>query len=88
MFRVNIHDDEGLLLTLPHENRLDASIHMLFVFTNLLIVWVNTEGAVVDTVLAKAWHPAYFPKQAAKYILELSPNRINEFKIGDIIKFE
>ena len=88
MFRAHIALDEGLLLVQPLENRLDASIHMFFVFTNLAVIWINNEGCVVDSVLARAWHPAYFPKAAAKYILELSPDRLGEFKVGDKIKFE
>jgi hypothetical protein len=88
MFRAHIAADEGLLFVLTRENRLDASIHMFFVFTNLAVIWINTGGDVVDSVLARAWHPAYFPKEPAKYILELSPDRLGEFKVGDKIKFE
>jgi hypothetical protein len=88
MFRAHIAEDEGLLLVQPRENRLDASIHMFFVFTDLAVIWITAGGDVVDTVLARAWHPAYFPKEAAKYILELSPDRLGEFKVGDKIKFE
>lgn len=88
MFRSRLAPDEGLLLVQPRENRLDASIHMLFVFTDLAVIWLNGKGEVVDAVLARAWRPAYFPKAAAKYILEISPDRLGEFHVGDKIQFE
>lgn len=88
MFRRHIQDDEGLLFVQDHENRLDTSIHMFFVFTDLTVIWMNKSGVIVDTVLAKSWHPAYFPKTSAKYILELSPIQISNFSIGDMIKIE
>jgi uncharacterized membrane protein (UPF0127 family) len=88
MFRSHISVDEGLLLVQPHENRLDSSIHMFFVFTDLAVIWIDSNGVVVDTVLARKWHPAYFPKSAAKFILELSSEHINKFAIGDKTKFE
>ena len=88
MFRSRLSPDEGLLLVQPRESRLDASIHMFFVFTDLAVIWINSSGDVVDTTLAHPWRPAYFPKQAAKYILEISPDRFGEFKVGDKTKFE
>jgi uncharacterized membrane protein (UPF0127 family) len=82
-FRSRIAPDEGLLLVQGGENRLDAAIHMLAVFMDLAIIWINADYTVVDTLHAKAWHLAYFPKRPAKYILEIHPNRITDFKIGD-----
>jgi uncharacterized membrane protein (UPF0127 family) len=88
MFRSRLEPEEGLLLVQERSSRLDSSIHMLFVFTDLAVIWLDAEGVVVDSVLARAWRPAYFPKAPAKYILEISPERLNEFKVGDKIKFE
>jgi uncharacterized membrane protein (UPF0127 family) len=87
MFRSNLSTDEGLLLVEASEGRLETSIHMLFVFMDLAVIWINTEKVVVDTILARAWKPAYVPKQPARYILEIHPDRLNEFKIGDRIEF-
>jgi uncharacterized protein len=87
MFRTNLPHEEGLLLVEARDSRLDASIHMLFVFMNLAVIWINSEYMVVDTVLARAWHPVYAPRQPAKYTLEIQPCRLNEFKIGDKIEF-
>jgi uncharacterized membrane protein (UPF0127 family) len=87
-FRRHLALDTGLLLVQNRDSRLDASIHMLMVWMDLGVVWINTAGEVVDTVLAKSWHSAYFPKSPARYVLEIHPDRLVEFHIGDKVTFE
>jgi len=88
MFRSSLPLDTGLLLVVPHASRLETAIHMLFVFMDLAVIWINSEKIVVDTVLARAWWPVYASRQPARYILEVHPNRLNEFKIGDQVEFQ
>lgn len=88
MFRSNLSADEGLLLVEGRDSRIDTSIHMLFVYMDLAVIWINSKNIVVDTILARAWRPAYAPRQAAKYILEIHPARLAEFKIGDRVEFQ
>lgn len=87
-FRRQIARDEGLLLVQKHDSRLEASIHMLFCFTDLAVIWLDSTLKVVDKVLAKVWRPAYFPARPAKYILEIQPERLSDFEIGDQIELE
>jgi uncharacterized membrane protein (UPF0127 family) len=82
-----ISRDEGLLLVGKRDSRLDSSIHMLFVSFDLTVVWINSDMQVVDKILAKSWRPAYFSKAAAKYVLEIHPDRWENFQIGDVVKF-
>ena len=88
MFHSNLPLDEGLLLVEGHDSRIDTSIHMLFVYMDLAVVWINSRNIVVDVVLARSWRPVYLPHQAARYILEIHPDRLNEFKIGDQVEFQ
>jgi uncharacterized membrane protein (UPF0127 family) len=88
MFRSHLAPDESLLLVEARDSRIDTSIHMLFVYMDLAVVWINSGNTVVDTVLARAWRPAYTPRQPARYILELAPQRLNEFTIGDRVEFQ
>ena len=81
-FRRELDRDEGLLLVEGHNSRIDTAIHMLFVWFDLAVIWINSDMTVVDKVLARSWHPAYVPKQAAKYILEIHPDRLDDFEIG------
>ena len=88
MFRSHLDPAEGLLLVEARDNRVDTSIHMLFVGMDLAVIWINTAGVVVDTVLARSWRLFYAPRQAARYILEIAPERLKEFQVGDAIEFQ
>jgi uncharacterized membrane protein (UPF0127 family) len=88
MFRSSLATDQGLLLVERRDSRVDTSIHMLFVFMDLAVIWINSEKVVVDVVLARTWRPAYAPRRPAKYILEIHPSRLDEFKIGDRVEFQ
>ena len=87
-FRRSIPSDQGLLLVQSKDSKLDASIHMMFVWTDLAVVWINENYKVVDKIMARSWHLAYFPQQPARYILEMNPSRFNDFQIGDTVKFD
>jgi uncharacterized membrane protein (UPF0127 family) len=86
--RTRLSRDEGLLLVGTRDSRLDSSIHMLFVFFDLTVIWISSDMRVVDKVLAKSWRPAYFAKQPARYVLEIHPDRWGEFEIGDTVQFK
>jgi uncharacterized membrane protein (UPF0127 family) len=86
-FRSRLSRDEGLLLVGTRDSRLDSSIHMFFVSFDLSVIWIDSNMQVVDKVLAKSWRPAYFSKQPAKYVLEIHPDRWNDFQIGDTVQF-
>ena len=88
MFRPRLDPDDGLLLVEKQDSRLDTSIHMFFVPFDLAVVWINSDMTVVDKVIAKSWKPAYAPKSAAKYTLEIHPNRWGDYEIGDKVEFK
>jgi uncharacterized protein len=87
-FRRSIPMQEGLVLVQPKDSRLDSAIHMFGVFTDLSVVWINSDKEVVDVRLAKAWRPAYLPKKASKYVLEMNPTRMGDFQVGDRVSFD
>jgi len=61
---------------------------MLFVPFNLNVVWINTDMRVVDKVIARPWRPAYFSVQPACYVLEIHPDRWEDYHIGDKVEFQ
>jgi uncharacterized membrane protein (UPF0127 family) len=79
---------EGLLLVQQRDSRLEAAIHMFGMLMDLAVIWINTNMQVVDVRLAKRWHPLYIPKFPARYVLETTPERLQDFKIGDEIQFD
>lgn len=82
MFRRKLKPGEALLFVNPRETVADAAIHMLFVGMPLGVVWLDSEGRVVDMVLAQPWRPHYAPQQPAKYILEGAPALLRALVLG------
>ena len=88
MFRRTLETNQGLLLVQAHEDRLDSAIHMFFMNFDLAVVWINKEWTVVDVKLAKRWRPFYQPAKPAKYVLEIHPEHLHDFKIGQKIQIQ
>ncbi len=88
MFRSRLAPDEGLLLGIARDSRLDSSIHMFFVPFDIAVFWIDSSLEVVDKVLAKTWRPAYFPKRPARYTLEIHPDHYGDFDVGDKVEFQ
>jgi uncharacterized membrane protein (UPF0127 family) len=88
MFRRSLPAGEGVLLVQSRDTRMDSAIHMLFMWIDLAVVWITDAGEVVDVKLARRWRPAYVPKRPARYVLEVPTAHLNDFQIGDKIKFE
>ena len=86
-FRKKLRVDEGLVLAEKRDSKLETSIHMLFVWTDLAVFWVNSKMVVVDKKLAKSWHPYYAPQSPAQYVVELNARKIDVFQIGDKLDF-
>ena len=87
-FRRELGPDEALLLVQSKDSRLDAAIHMIAVWTDLSVVWINNAGDVVDLCIAQAWHPFYMPSRPARYVLEMAPGRLGAFQAGDKVKID
>ncbi len=86
-FRRHLPADSGLVLVEKTDSRLGSSIHMLFVWMPLGVVWVNDAGMVVDTTLAKPWRLSYVPRAAARYVIEASPAILERVRPGDPLSF-
>jgi uncharacterized membrane protein (UPF0127 family) len=86
MLRPTLPPLEGLILVNTSDSRLDTAIHMLFMNFDITAVWVNAKQQVVDVKLARAWHPGYIPKAASRFVLELHPDQLQNFKVGDVIE--
>ncbi len=86
-FRRHLAQSEGLVLVEKKESRVNTAIHMLFVFFDLGVIWVNGAGEVVDKTVAKPWRLSYAPQAPAQYVIELHPAHLAEVEIGDQVEF-
>lgn len=85
--RRELSPGEGLVLVEKRESRLNTAIHMLFVFFDLGVVWVDEGGCIVDKTLARPWRLSYTPKSAARYVVEADPEIIEQVSVGDHLRF-
>lgn len=88
MFRRELGMEEGLLLVQGRDSRMDSSIHMFFVPFDLAVFWIDTGLRVVDKTIARSWKPAYISRTPARYILEVHPDRLEDYEIGDMVEFK
>lgn len=88
MFTKSLPENFGVLLVQGSDSRVNASIHMMFMWMDLAVIWIDSEHEVVDRVLARRWMPAYLPKKVAKYVLETEVSNLKDFEIGDKVRFE
>lgn len=88
MFTKRLPENHGLLLVQSSESRLNSSIHMMFMWMDLAVIWINKEYSVVDLVLARRWKLVYLPKKPAKYVLETGVSNLSNYNIGDIVLFD
>jgi len=81
--------DYALVFVLPKESVSNASIHMLFVFFPIDVVYLNKNKKVVD--IAKNVAPfslGYVPKKASKYFVELPAGKSRGIKIGHVLDWK
>jgi uncharacterized membrane protein (UPF0127 family) len=83
MFEKSLGTYEGLLMVQPTVTLHDAAIHMLFMNFDITVVWASDNLQVVDAALARRWRLAYVPKKPARYVLEIHPDRLADFHVGD-----
>ncbi len=88
MLQPAIAQDEGILIDEGKDSIAATSIHMFFMRFDIAAIWITSQFFVVDTKIAKTWHPMYTASQPARYILEAHPDRILDFRNGDEVKFE
>ncbi|MBN2677830.1 MAG: DUF192 domain-containing protein [Anaerolineaceae bacterium] len=88
MFQKEITPFSGIVLVEKHDSMINSTIHMLFMNFDISAIWINQSGFVVDKVIAKRWHLAYAPRQAANRVFEMHTQHYDDFSIGDQISCE
>jgi uncharacterized membrane protein (UPF0127 family) len=86
-FRRRLKPGEALILVHGQDTVKASSIHMLFVFTPLTVIWVNREGLVTSVQLARPWRLHYASPKPASYVLETSPESFDRFQVGEELEF-
>jgi len=72
----------ALVFEFPSESKLGSSLHMLFVFFPIDILFLDKNKTIVDKVTLEPFTPNYTPKKAAKYVIELPKDKAKGARIG------
>jgi uncharacterized membrane protein (UPF0127 family) len=87
MFHPPLQEDEAYIFAEGRESRSLTTIHMLFVFFPLAVIWLDAGKRVVDKVLARPFYPYYAPKSPAQYYVECHPGALAKVQPGDQLEF-
>ena len=77
----------ALVFDFPSESRIGTSLHMLFVFFPIDVLFLDKEKKIVDKVTLQPFIPNYTPKKAAKYVIEMSKGTAKSAKLGQKVEW-
>lgn len=80
--------DYALVFAFPFESKVNATIHMLFVFFPIDVIFLDKNKKVVDIVKGlKPFTPSCSPKKPAKFLIELPEGKAAGIKEGNILEW-
>ena len=79
--------DYALVFDFPRESKIGTSLHMIFVFFPIDVLFLNKEKKVVDKVTLQPFQPNYTPRKASKFVIELPSGKAKKIKIGNKISW-
>ena len=84
MFENQKRVNYALVFPLSRESTTMATIHMIFVFFPIDVVYLNKEKRVVDVVRnLQPFTPSYSPKKPAKFFIEFPAGKSKGISFGD-----
>jgi uncharacterized membrane protein (UPF0127 family) len=87
MFEKESNFNYSLIFEFPKESKIGCSLHMLFVFFPIDVIFLNSEKKVVDLATLKPWSLGYTPKRASKYVIETQVGTNKKIKINDTLSW-
>lgn len=87
MFTKVISSGDGVLFINDSDDRINSAIHMFFMEYDLSIIWIDSYFRVVDKIMAKRWHTIAAPCCPAKFIMEISTDKFENYQTGDLLEF-
>ncbi|MCX6804390.1 MAG: DUF192 domain-containing protein [Candidatus Diapherotrites archaeon] len=72
----------ALVFDFPFESQLRTSLHMLFVFFPIDVLFLNKNKVVVDIATLEPFSLNYTPKKPAKYVIEMPKGKAIRVKLG------
>lgn len=88
MFRKNITERYALVFILPTPR--SVSVHMLFVFFPIDVLFLDTDQKILRVTRLKSWTGLTKSPKNTKYIIEMSAGSIERHELipGEIVKID
>jgi uncharacterized membrane protein (UPF0127 family) len=87
MFEDKKNFNYALIFDFPLESRVGTSLHMLFVFFPIDVLFLDKEKKVVDKATLQPFIPNYTPKAPAKYVIEMPAGKASVVKLGQKVEW-
>jgi uncharacterized membrane protein (UPF0127 family) len=87
MFHRRLTLGQAYLFDFRRESVVAPSIHMMFVFYPISLIWLDGRRQVVDARLARPFRPWYAPRRAARYLIEGRPELLGRVHLGDELEY-
>ncbi|MDD3159814.1 MAG: DUF192 domain-containing protein [Candidatus ainarchaeum sp.] len=87
MFEEEKKFNYALVFESETESIINSSVHMLFVFFPIDIVFLNKNKIVIDKARLTPFSLNYSPKKPAKYFIELPVGKAKNIKLKDKISW-
>lgn len=88
----HLEPGEGILMDMPKSRRgkkgFFTSIHMIGMRFPICVVWLDENGEVVHSTIAKPWGLNYGSPKPAWYVLEVHPELMDSLSIGTAVDWE
>jgi len=88
MFEEKKKFNYALVFNFPVESRIGCSLHMLFVFFPIDVLFLNKNQLIVDKATLSPFIPNYTPKKAAKFVIEMPKGKAKVAKIGQKVEWQ
>lgn len=81
---------KGMCLVMPSTKdvKFGASVTMMFCFSSMEIIFVNSDMEVVDKVILKPWRVSYTPKKECRYVIESVSGTFKNISKGDFVNIQ
>jgi len=90
--RSRLSENEGILMEMPSSRQgksgLINSIHMLGMRFPIAAAWLDNDGRIAHSVLAKIWRPYYGTSKPSWYILELHSTKLPLLAVGTKLEWK
>jgi len=88
MFEQKRNFDYCLIFRLPFETRTGASVHMMFVFFPIDIIYLDAQKRINEIARLKPWRLNFTPRKPAKWLIELPAGKAKGLKAGWKLEWE